>query len=75
MQSVALGRVLVTAPLLSSAKYAFPSEPYSIICHSADQQYGKKRRPFKETQFFPTSRIENKDVIPLMNKSCSEQQH
>lgn len=74
MQSLALGRGFITAPLLSSAKYAFPSDPYSIICHSADQQYGQKRWPFKEAQFFPTSRI-TKDVLQLMNESCSEQQH
>jgi len=57
MQSVALGRVFVTAPLLSYAKYAFPIDPYSIICHSADQLYGQKGRPFKVAQFFPTAII------------------
>jgi len=75
MQSVALGRGFITARLLSSAKYAFPNDPYSIICHSAEQQYGQKRRPFKETQFFPTSGIKTIDVLPLMNNICSEQQH
>jgi hypothetical protein len=75
MQSVVLGREFVTAPLLSSAKYAFPIDPYSIISHSADQQYGQKGRPFKEAQFFSTSRIKNKDGLPVINNSCSEQQH
>jgi len=75
MQSVALGRGFVTTPLLSSAKYAFPIDPYSIICHSADEQYSQKRRPFKEAQFFSTSRIQNKGGLPLMNNSCPEQQH
>jgi hypothetical protein len=75
MQSVVLGLGFVTAPLLSSAKYTFPIDPYSIIYHSADQQYGQKRWPFKEAQFFSTARIKNEDGLPLMNNSCSEQQH
>jgi len=75
LQSVVLGRVIVTPTLLPSAKYTFPIDPYSIICHSVDQYYGPKRRPFKEGQFFPTSRIKNKDMLPQMNNNFSEQHH
>jgi hypothetical protein len=70
MQNVVLGRGFVTAPLLSSAKYAFQIDPYSIVSHSGDQRYGQKRRSFKEAQLFRTSGINtcNKELLPLMEK-------